>query len=289
MKKGLEELRSIDYEVVASKAHIMQTTLDDIVHKRFDKLNPVKAKGFIKILEREFDLDLSDWMREFEAHYSVKEPEIPTIDRLNAEVKDEEKKGFSKVTITIFVLAVIGVFGYLLSLKSTSGIENNHSTNLQTEVNDTNANVAFNIAFDANKTDANKTDTNTTEQNKTIPAPVVAPTATVAPVAAQSFYVEPSTKVWIGIRYMDTNVSRWFETTTAKRFDFNTSRDQLVSFGHAQVKIVAGATVIDSKPGGKIRFRYKNGKLQEISAEEYDKLSGKTETKKEGDKPKKQQ
>ncbi|MDD3466752.1 MAG: hypothetical protein PHE67_06325 [Campylobacterales bacterium] len=283
MKKGLEELRSIDYEVIASKAHIMQTTLDDIVNKRFDKLNPVKAKGFIKILERELDLDLSDWMREFEAHYSIKEPEVPTIDRLNAEAKDEEKKGFSKVTITIFVLAVIGVFGYLLSLKSTSGIENNHS-NLQTEVNDTNANVAFNIAFDSNASDANATkDANITEQNKTLSAPAA------APVAAQSFYVEPTTKVWIGIRYMDTNVSRWFETTTDKRFDFNTSRDQLVSFGHAQVKVVAGATVIESKAGGKIRYHYKNGKLQEISAEEYDKLSGKVETKKEGDKPKKQQ
>lgn len=285
MKKGLEELKNIDYEVIASKVHIVQTTLEDIINKRFDKLHPVKAKGFIKILERELELDLSDWMQEFEAYYSVKEPQVPTIDKLNAEVKETEKKGFSKLTITIFALVVIAVFGYLLTLKSTSGIENNGS-HLQTEINDTNANVAFNISFDANNTDKNATkDANGTDQNKTTSA--AAPVA--APVAAQSFYVEPTSRVWIGIRYMDTNTSRWFETTTDKRFDFNTSRDQLVSFGHAQVKIVAGSTVIDSKPGGKIRFHYKNGKLQEISADEYDKLTAKTETKKEGDKPKKQQ
>jgi cytoskeletal protein RodZ len=291
MKKGLEELRNIDYEVIASKAHIVQTTLDDILNKRFDRLHPVKAKGFIKILERELDLDLSDWMQEFDAYYSVKEPEIPTIDKLNAEAIESEKKGFSKITLTILFLAIIGVIAYVVRLQTSSGVETNASAHLQNEINDTNANVAFNISFDANGSDKNGTkDANATEQNKTAvdvnAAKVVKPALPSAPVAAQIFYVEPTKKVWIGIRYMDTNKSRWFETVAEHRFDFNTSREQLIAFGHAQVKIVSGANTIESRAGGKIRYYYKDGKLREVSEEEYNKLYGKAEGKKEGDKPK---
>jgi len=284
MKKGLEELKNLSYELVASKAHIVQTAFEDIVNKRFDKLNPVKAKGLIKILEREFDLDLSEWTKEFEAYHAVKEPEMPTIDKLHAEAMKNDKKPTSKIALSIFAIAAIAGIGYVLYLQQ-NGVspEANTSTTLQGEINETNASMAFNIAFDENKSEHNKTEQNATEQNKTV-APIEAnttippkvPTQTVAaPAVAQgAFFVEPTKKVWIGIRYMDTNKSRWVETVAEHKFDFNSSREQLVAFGHAQVKVVAGATTIDSKQGGKVRYHYKNGKLREVSEEEYNKLAG---------------
>lgn len=285
MKKGLEELKNLDYELVASKAHIMQSTLENIVNKRFDKLNPVKAKGFIKILEREFDLDLSEWVREFDAYYSIKEPEIPTIDKLNAEAVKSSDKRSPKVALMIFTVAALIGGGYFIYMKQNSvSPEANRSASLQNEINETNASMAFNISFDSNKSDANATnDANGTEQNKSVAAVEANASklpANAAPVAAQkTFFIEPVTKVWIGIRYMDTNKSRWFETVADKKFELNASREQLISLGHRQVKIVAGATTIDSKPGAKVRYHYKDGKLKEISEEEYNKLSGKTEQK----------
>lgn len=285
MKKGLEELKNLDYELVASKAHIMQSTLENIVNKRFDKLNPVKAKGFIKILEREFDLDLSEWVREFDAYYSIKEPEIPTIDKLNAEaVKSSDKKS-PKVALAIFTVAALIGGGYFIYLKQNSvSPEANQSASLQNEINETNASIAFNISFDSNKSDANTTnDANGTEQNKSVAAIEANASklqANAAPVAAQkTFFIEPVTKVWVGIRYMDTNKSRWFETVADKKMELNASREQLIALGHRQVKIVAGATTIESRAGAKVRYHYKDGKLKEISEEEYNKLSGKTEQK----------
>ncbi len=284
MKKGLEELKNLDPEVVVSKAHIVQTTLDDIVNKRFDRLNPVKAKGLVKILEREFDLDLSEWTKEFEAFHSIKEPEVPTIDKLNAEAAKNDKKPTSKVALIALIAAVTIGGGYMLYVQnSLSTPETNGSTGLQTEINETNASISFNVAFDQNATDQNATDKNVTDKNITASADKnITAQHQNAPVAAQSsFFVEPTKKVWIGIRYLDTPTNKWFETVAEHKFDFNTSREQLVAFGHAQVKVVAGATTIESKAGGKIRYHYKNGKLREISEEEYNKLSGKTEAKKE--------
>lgn len=286
MKKGFEELKNLDSEVVVSKAHIVQTTFEDIVNKRFDRLNPVKAKGLIKILEREFDLDLSEWTREFEAYHSIKEPEVPTIDKLNAEAAKNDKKPSSKIALIALVAAMTIGGGYMLYKQGSSASpETNGSAGLQSEINETNASISFNVAFDQNGTDQNGTDKNVTDKNTTA-APIAEKNTTSAhqnaPLGAQgTFFVEPTKKVWIGIRYLDTATNRWFETVAEKKFDFNGSREQLVAFGHAQVKIVAGGTVIESKAGGKVRYHYKNGKLREISEEEYNKLSGKTDAKKE--------
>jgi len=282
MKKGLEELKNLDYELIVSKAHIMQSTLEHIINKRFENLNPVKAKGFVKILEREFDLDLSDWMQEFDAYYSIKEPEISTIDKLNAEVLKGGKKSSSKLALSIFVAAVVAGIGFFVYLQQKTLSEDaNGSTSLQNEINETNASMAFNISFDANGSDMNGSkELNATEHNKSVTATEANTTKPIAAATAAqgSFFVEPTKKVWIGIRYMDTNKSKWFETVAEHRFDFNSSREQLVAFGHSQVKVVTGASTIESKAGGKIRYHYKNGKLKEIGEEEYNKLSGKTDT-----------
>ncbi|HOI83598.1 MAG TPA: hypothetical protein PKW30_04765 [Campylobacterales bacterium] len=285
MKKGLEELKNLDPEVVVSKAHIVQTTLEDIVNKRFDRLNHVKAKGLIKILEREFDLDLSEWTREFEAFHSIKEPEVPTIDKLNAEAAKNDKKPTSKIALIALAAAIAIGGGYMLYVQSNSvSPETNGSTGLQNEINETNASISFNVAFDQNTTDQNTTDKNVTDKNITAPSADKNITAAHpnAPLGAQgSFFVEPTKKVWLGIRYLDTATNRWFETVAEHKFDFNGSREQLIAFGHSQIKVVAGGSTIESKAGGKVRYHYKNGKLREISEEEYNKLAGKTDAKKE--------
>jgi hypothetical protein len=284
MKKGLEELKNLDYGLVASKAHIMQSTLESIVNKRFDKLNPVKAKGFIKILEREFDLDLSEWVREFDAYYSIKEPEVPTIDKLNAEAVKSTDKNSPKIALAIFTAAALIGGGYFIYLKQNSvSLDTNQSASLQNEINETDASMAFNISFDSNKSDANAMhdDASNTEQNKSvasIEADASKLQANAATTLAQkTFFIEPVTRVWVGIRYMDVNKSRWFETVAEKKMELNASREQLIVLGHRQVKIVAGDTTIESRAGAKVRYHYKDGKLREISKEEYDKLSGKTE------------
>ena len=39
MKKGLEELKNIDPQVIAARVHIVQTTIEDMLNKRFEKIN----------------------------------------------------------------------------------------------------------------------------------------------------------------------------------------------------------------------------------------------------------
>lgn len=277
MKRGLEELKNIDKELVASQAHIIESVLDDIVNKRFDKINPVKAKGLIKILEREFDLDLSDWISEFEKSQKDKEPQLTTIDKINIEAGSSDKKPVSKTALALFVLAATLGAGYILYFQqnSVSSEANLSSSPLQNEIKQTNENASLNMSFNTNTNATVATPQTLPEQNTTAPK-----TKTEA-LTKDVFYAEPSARVWVGIKYLDNETNSWHENTTAEKIEFNASRKQVIAFGHSMVKVVAGEFTAAPKEGGKIRYLYENGKLTEIGEGEYNKLLGKKKAKKE--------
>lgn len=277
MKRGLEELKNIDKELVASQAHIIESVLDDIVNKRFDKINPVKAKGLIKILEREFDLDLSDWISEFEKSQKDKEPQLTTIDKINIEAVSSDKKPVSKTALALFILAATLGAGYILYFQqnSVSSEANLSSSPLQNEIKHTNENASLNMSFNTNTNASVATPQTLPEQNTT------APKTNTEALTKGVFYAEPSVRVWVGIKYLDNETNSWHENTTAEKIEFNASRKQVIAFGHSMVKVVAGEFTTAPKEGGKIRYLYENGKLTEIGEGEYNKLLGKKKAKKE--------
>lgn len=276
MKRGLQELGELDKELVSTQAHIAKTVLDDIINKRFDKINPVKARGLIKILEREFDLDLSEWVSEFEESQKIKQVQPAAIDKMNAEVLSANKKPIAKVALVLFVLAAVIGIGYVFYIQQDNGsLDTNTTTSLQNEINQTNEHSSLNMTFNAN------TNTTTTAMQTIPESNITTATLTSEAIAKGVFYAEPSVKVWVGIKYLDNETNSWHENITAEKIEFNASRKQVIAFGHSMVKVVAGGSTIPPKEGGKIRYLYENGKLTEIGEGEYNKLFGKKKAKKE--------
>ncbi len=61
-------LKQMDIEEIHRKTRITIVRLRDILDKKFDSIDPTRAHGFIKILERELQLDLSEWVKEYDAY-----------------------------------------------------------------------------------------------------------------------------------------------------------------------------------------------------------------------------
>lgn len=61
----LEKLKVIGIEKIKEATNIDAGKIEDILEKRFEKIAPVRAKGFISMLEKEFALDLSSWLEEY--------------------------------------------------------------------------------------------------------------------------------------------------------------------------------------------------------------------------------
>ena len=62
---GFEYLKTIPIETISEKTHIRINVIRDIMEKNFVAINNVKARGFITIIEKEFDVDLSEWINEY--------------------------------------------------------------------------------------------------------------------------------------------------------------------------------------------------------------------------------
>lgn len=62
LDEGLGKLKSIGLKELGKTTKLATSKIEDILEKRFDKIDRVRAKGFITILEREYGVDLRDWL-----------------------------------------------------------------------------------------------------------------------------------------------------------------------------------------------------------------------------------
>lgn len=98
-QNALEKLKSIGVEKIREATRLDAGKIEDILEKRFEKIAPVRAKGFIQMLEKEFSLDLSSWLEEYNQFHSQ-----------GGESKLEKKtQGIQEGNNTLFWIACVGL------------------------------------------------------------------------------------------------------------------------------------------------------------------------------------
>ncbi|GAA8334304.1 hypothetical protein HpBT203_13650 [Helicobacter pylori] len=66
LDKNLQILKEIGVAEICKATKIASKNIHSILEKRYESLSRVHARGFIQILEREYKIDLSAWMKEFD-------------------------------------------------------------------------------------------------------------------------------------------------------------------------------------------------------------------------------
>ncbi|MCX2716703.1 hypothetical protein OQH61_03020 [Helicobacter sp. MIT 21-1697] len=62
LDEELAKLKAIGLKEISKNTKLASSKIEDVLEKRFDKIDRVRAKGFIAILEREYGVDLRDWV-----------------------------------------------------------------------------------------------------------------------------------------------------------------------------------------------------------------------------------
>ncbi|BAW37650.1 sialidase [Helicobacter pylori] len=65
LDKNLQILKEVGVTEICKATKIASKNIHSILEKRYESLSRVHARGFIQILEREYKMDLSAWMKEF--------------------------------------------------------------------------------------------------------------------------------------------------------------------------------------------------------------------------------
>ncbi|GHV58678.1 hypothetical protein FACS1894103_0570 [Campylobacterota bacterium] len=267
---GLGTLKRLDVLEIHKKTHISITEIKAFLNKDFAPFNRTKALGFIKILEREYDLDLSELQNEFESFQAVHNE---SNEQIFVVAKDEKAALGKWVVVVAILLVLLLAIGYLSFAQPASRVASTGTTSPAPSSLIAQAQEVITLpkeeaapqvlpegvvqegAFASAPTPASAPASAAAGQTPAPAAPLA--NGAFAPVRQSNFYVTSAKDLWIGIYYLDNEHRE--QITATGRHDFDPERPQIVTFGHGEFRLVYGNQVIEPNSGYVQRLRFRNG------------------------------
>ncbi len=287
LDKNLQILKEVGVAEICKATKIASKNIHSILEKRYESLSRVHARGFIQILEREYKIDLSTWMKEFDKACAFKEdvgeeqnqetnPEEKTKNPLKVEIDysiNQANTSLSKKTSKWkpFVL-VLGVIVIVLAVVI---IQNSFSLKEEREQESA-------IKSGAKKNSFNKA--NLAEENK--PEPTPKPEEKQEKLKEQdkqekeaikedpnTIYIIPKRDVWVEVVDLDEKKNS-FQKVFKKNYSLETKNHRLLlRFGHGHISLKSNHQEQNYNDNKTRRFLYEPNKgLTLINEAQYKEL-----------------
>jgi len=259
MSDMLNKLKDIGAQKIYEDTHIPVGHVQAIIYESFDDLTRVQYMGFISILEREYNLDLSDVKSNAMSYFDEKLEALPLADD-GIFVVPSKTKSLTFIYIIIALLIFIAALYYTTDFANKTNNEPKiEEVVLQKQINKIEEIPA---ALDINKTQQEQ---NTTKIEEKIPA-----VAEVA-VATQPIKILPRSRVWLG--YIDVQTNKKYQKTFSTELDLNPDKEWLLIFGHGYIDIMLNGEKIKFSSKNTLRLLYKDASLKKITAQEFKKIN----------------
>ena len=262
MKTGFELLEELGSQEIYERTHITCKTINSIIAKDFDDISTVQFNGFIKIIEREFNLDLRELKIEYNLSQNIeveveKEKEIAPVIKKESHVKKYIFFGLVFVTITAL---------FLIKLGTHSNDEESYELN----------NSYIELAKVNIKSEKEKEfiENNSSDNNISIVLDNGSARSSVEssePQRVENFYIYPKANLWIGIIDLTTHKKQQF--TTKEPIELNSSKSYLFTLGHGFVTFELDNEEFDYSEKTNTRFYYEPYKLKKIDRNEFKKYN----------------
>ncbi|ABB45181.1 hypothetical protein Suden_1907 [Sulfurimonas denitrificans DSM 1251] len=305
MSSGIDKLKKIGIQKIHENTHISRLHVEAILQENFEDMhNKVQLGGFLSILEREYNVDLSDLKIKVKNHfediakYSQLEPS-----KTNLFLADRRKNKLTffyiALGITLFVL-----FAYLstditqeelLSKEESSKIEPTAQNKALPTLVENNLSVT-----DKNSTSFDKNESKVEEIEEVIKEKTQEPIkettqqkpqetikkeeikeeikevsqAKVAPEQeskGKSLKIIPKSKVWIG--YIDLSSGKKYQKVSSEELSLDSTKDWLLAFGHGHLDIESNGKLQKYETVKNLRFVYKNAEIRELNVDEFKELN----------------
>ncbi|MBE0495387.1 MAG: hypothetical protein IBX45_03135 [Campylobacterales bacterium] len=286
--RDMKTLEEIGLQEVSRKTHIEVKTLQYMVDKQFDKLGRINTLGFLKIVSREFHLDLTQWQEEFEEYWKSTKDQDDSKDPVFMINTPSSPLKPLRFVLVLVALAAVALWYFDAWEKARVYFEENMKQE---------APVAFTVApvVEEAKESLDLVQQVPTEEvgaieqetNASVPAPLslevpsvevpatpetaveeaVAEEKVVTSVHVQEGTIIPNVNIWVGIVYLDTMKRASHLTSNAITLDF--SREQIITTGHGNFTLVEEEERHAYTSQLPKRFHIKNNVLREISYQEF--------------------
>ncbi|WQS70716.1 sialidase [Helicobacter pylori] len=248
LDKNLQILKEVGVAEICKATKIASKNIHSILEKRYESLSRVHARGFIQILEREYKIDLSAWMKEFDKACVFKEgvgeeqnqetdPEEKTKNPLKVEIdysinqaNTSLSKKSSKWKPFVLVLGVIVIILVIVIIQNSSSLKEEREQESA-------------IKSGTKKNSFNKA--NLAEENKLEPTPKLEEKPKehdkqekeAIKENLNTIYIIPKKDIWVEVIDLDEKKNS-FQKVFKKNYSLETKNHRLLlRFGHGHFSL----------------------------------------------------
>ncbi|MGL2538523.1 sialidase [Helicobacter pylori] len=284
LDKNLQILKEVGVAEICKATKIASKNIHSILEKRYESLSRVHARGFIQILEREYKIDLSAWMKEFDRACTFKEgmseeqnqetdPEETTKNPLKVEIdysinqaNTSLSKKSSKWKPFVLVLGVVVIILAVVIIQNSSSLKEERGQEST-------------IKSGTKKNSFNKA--NPTEENKPEPTPKLEEKPKEQDKQEKeaikedpnTIYIIPKKDIWVEVVDLDEKKNS-FQKVFKKNYSLETKNHRLLlRFGHGHLSLKNNHQEQEYNDGKTKRFLYEPNKgLTLINEAQYKEL-----------------
>ncbi|MGN8381459.1 sialidase [Helicobacter pylori] len=284
LDKNLQILKEVGVAEICKATKIASKNIHSILEKRYESLSRVHARGFIQILEREYKIDLSAWMKEFDKACAFKEgvseeqnqetdPEEKTKNPLKVEIdysinqaNTSLSKKSSKWKPFVLVLGVVVIILAVVIIQNSSSLKEERGQESA-------------IKSGTKKNFFNKA--NPTEENKPEPTPKLEEKPKEQDKQGKeaikedpnTIYIIPKKDIWVEVIDLDEKKNS-FQKVFKKNYSLETKNHRLLlRFGHGHLSLKNNHQEQEYNDGKTKRFLYEPNKgLTLINEAQYKEL-----------------
>lgn len=263
-----EDLQALGTEKIHERTHISRDKVELVLSKSYAQIGRVQFMGYISILEREYDIDLSGIKEEYTAFCQNNPGMLAPKQSVILQASSNSKPKWVAAGILLIMILMAG--GYLLQDKMAAE-PSEEVMNLTTsavqvvEMNETEA-------IETNETNVTESALNN-ETNRSAAAVVqplnVSQPANSVPgeISAQETSITPKYKVWYGM--IDRATGKKIQNITGEPIIIDSTKNWLIVLGHGRVELSSseGKKLLNDK--NTVHFIYENGVLKQITQQEF--------------------
>jgi hypothetical protein len=267
-----EDLQALGTEKIHERTHISRDKVELVMSKSYSQIGRVQFMGYISILEREYDIDLSDIKEEYsEFCRNNSDLLVPKKSVILQSTSNSKPKWVMAGMVLIIILMVGGYF--LQGKMSTEPSEEvMNLTTLAIEIADEEQDINVSETNETNITATVKGATEADQSNKTpsAVAPSTPPSESLA--SANQLAIHPKFKVWYGM--IDLSSGAKVQNITMDPIVIDTTKSWLIVLGHGRVEIEypEGKTLLDDR--NTVHFVSEKGVLKQITQKDFIERNG---------------
>ncbi len=248
LDKNLQILKEVGVAEICKATKIASKNIHSILEKHYESLSRVHARGFIQILEREYKIDLSAWMKEFDKvcvfkegvgeeknqetnpEETAKKPLKVELDYSINQANTSLSKKSSKWKPFVIVLGVIVIILVVVIIQNSSSLKEEREQ--ESAIKSGTKKSSFNEA-------------NPTEENKPEPTPKPKEKQTEHDKQGKeaikenpnTIYIIPKRDIWVEVIDLDEKKNS-FQKVFKKNYSLETKNHRLLlRFGHGHLNL----------------------------------------------------